>query len=156
MKLLLKKKGMKKINCILLVDDDEATNFLHMDIIEESGIAENVFTALNGQEGLDYLQKEGKFAGGNEQYPRPNLIFLDINMPLMDGFEFLRRYKQLNPSLRADILIVFLTTSNSQRDKTQAKEMELAHGFYTKPLTLEMLNELHQELQTPGILILPK
>ena len=82
-----------KLNCILLVDDDEPTNFLNQMVIEELDIAEQIRVAQNGQEALTYLKKTGI---GDENFPLPDLILLDINMPAMNGWEFLERYRKLN------------------------------------------------------------
>lgn len=81
----------KKVKCILLIDDDEPTNFLHKIVISDSGRAEKVVEVQSGFEALDYLEKmeDGK-------YPQPDLIFLDINMPAMNGWEFLEEYDKLD------------------------------------------------------------
>jgi len=85
----------KKLSCVLLVDDDEPTNFLNRIILEEAGCAERIEVAQSGQAALSYLQKAGEHGPGGVVYPNPSLIFLDINMPAMDGWEFLSRYKTL-------------------------------------------------------------
>lgn len=138
---------MKKIECILLVDDSTSTNFFHKKLIEISGEAESVFEAENGLEALDYMNKEGKF---NASHPRPNIIFLDINMPKMDGFEFLENYAKLDDTKKADIIIVFLTTSNWTKDKVKAIESKLVYDFIEKPLTKKTLQRIctyYRELQ---------
>lgn len=130
---------MKKIDCILLVDDSTSTNFYHKKLIEISGEAESVFEAENGLEALDYMNKKGKFT---TSHPRPNIIFLDINMPKMDGFEFLENYAKLDDAKKADIIIVFLTTSNWTKDKIKAIESKLVYDFIEKPLKKETLQDI--------------
>ena len=122
---------MKKINCILLVDDSPSTNFYHKKIIEISGETENIFEVENGLEALNYICRKGKF---RTNHPRPNIIFLDINMPKMDGFEFLENYAKLPKKKRADIIIVFLTTSNWIKDKIKAISSDLVYDYIEKPL----------------------
>ena len=77
----------KKLNCILLVDDDPDDNFYHQIIINEMNIVNHIDIAINGIEAITYLKKEN-------QIP-PEIIFLDINMPKMNGWEFLEQYKHL-------------------------------------------------------------
>lgn len=137
---------MKKINCILLVDDDSTTNFLNEELILDLGIAEQVHIAYNGQEALDYINLHGKYKGFSKKtHARPNLIFLDINMPLMDGFEFLEHYDKLPKSKKADIVIVFLTTSDAQKDKIQAVANNLIADFIQKPLRKDELMKIRDQ-----------
>jgi len=83
----------KKLNCILLVDDDPEDNFFHQIIINEMKIVKNIDTVRNGIEEIAYFKKEN-------QIP-PNLIFLDINMPKMNGWEFLEEFNNLNAAQKA-------------------------------------------------------
>ncbi len=136
---------MRKINCVLLVDDSISTNFYNKKIIELSGEVNNVYEAENGLEALDYIHQRGKF--NSASYPRPNIIFLDINMPKMDGFEFLENYAKLPQKKRADMLIVFLTTSNWTKDKIKAIESGLVYDFIEKPLKEEDLRKIKNYYQ---------
>ncbi|MEP7376760.1 MAG: response regulator [Chitinophagaceae bacterium] len=124
----------QKLNCVLVIDDDEPTNFFTQMILEESGCTHHIKIAQSGQEALDYLiQSE---AGNNPVlYPCPDLIFLDINMPAMDGWEFLEECKKLNVDSR--IIVVMLTTSLFPEDKLRAERMPEISGFENKPLTEE-------------------
>jgi CheY-like chemotaxis protein len=127
---------MKKLNCILVIDDDEPTNFFTQMIIEESGLATHVKIVQSGPEALEYLIKSE--SGDAENYPSPDLIFLDINMPAMDGWEFLEEYKQIKKGTDPDkIIIVMLTTSLFPEDRSKASHMKEISGFENKPLTAE-------------------
>jgi CheY-like chemotaxis protein len=124
----------QKLKCILVIDDDEPTNFFTRMILEESGCADHIKMVQSGQEALDYLLKSE--SGDNAAlYPSPDLIFLDINMPAMDGWEFLDEYRKLNVMSR--ILVVMLTTSLFPEDKLKAENMPEISGFENKPLTAE-------------------
>ncbi|EZH74507.1 hypothetical protein ATO12_12110 [Aquimarina atlantica] len=127
---------MKKINCILLVDDSPSTNFFNKKMIQITNIAHEVHDVYNGIEALDYIHKKGKFKETNSQkeFPKPNIIFLDINMPLMDGFEFLEHYSKIPKEKRAEMIIVFLTTSNWSKDKMKAFDTSMIHDYIEKPL----------------------
>jgi CheY-like chemotaxis protein len=135
-----------KLNSVLLIDDDEPTNFYTQLIIEESGCADHVQVAQGGREALNYLSKTQQQTGeNNNSYLPPDLIFLDINMPAMDGWEFLDEYKKLHKDRRGKIIVVMLTTSLNPDDKAKANEMPEIAGFESKPLTEEKLNKILKE-----------
>ncbi|WP_373512972.1 response regulator [Persicitalea sp.] len=127
----------KKLNCILLVDDDDDDNFYHQIIISEMDIVNNIDTANNGIEAMAYLK--------NENISPPDLIFLDLNMPKMNGWEFLDAYKNLSLAQKAKVLIVILTTSANPDDIKRAKEIQDVTGFETKPLSKEFLTEILEQ-----------
>ncbi|QKX04801.1 response regulator [Aquimarina sp. TRL1] len=135
---------MKKVNCILLVDDSPSTNFFNKKLIQVADIANEVYEALNGIEALDFLLKQGKFSEehSSKKFPRPNIIFLDINMPLMDGFEFLEHYSKIKKKVRADMIVVFLTTSNWCKDRIKALDNTLIFDYIEKPLELSKLKTI--------------
>jgi CheY-like chemotaxis protein len=127
----------RKLNCILLIDDDEPTNFLHKFVIEKTGFAEKCVTVQNGQEALDYLKREE-----DGKYPQPDLIFLDINMPRMNGWEFLDEYEKLEKAQKGNIVVVMLTTSLDPSDKEKAEKKIGINEFMSKPLTAENVEEI--------------
>jgi len=131
-----------KINCVLLVDDNPATNFLNKKIIKDTGMANNIHVALNGKEALDYIHNKAKFH--DKVYPKANIIFLDINMPVMNGFEFLEHYKDLEEELKSGIILVFLTTSNWSKDKSKANTNGLIFDFIEKPLSEKKFKDICQ------------
>ncbi len=126
----------QKLNCVLVIDDDEPTNFFTHLILEESGCTNHVRIVQSGLEALDYLTRS-EAGKDTALYPGPDLIFLDINMPAMDGWEFLEEYKKLN--VMSSIIVVMLTTSLFPEDKIRAEKMPEISGFENKPLTGEKL-----------------
>lgn len=124
---------MKKIDRILLVDDDEITNFVHESLIIDAGVAEQVLIAHNGQEALTLLQQR-------QEEKSPSLIFVDINMPVMNGFEFLSAYQQLAESGPA-ATVVMLTSSLNSKDIERTKKTGIAE-FLSKPLTSDKLKKV--------------
>lgn len=131
----------KKLNCVLLIDDDFATNFINKTIINKLGIAEHVQVVLNGKEALDYLSNQGKFES-DEGFPHPQLIFLDINMPVMDGWEFAQAYQNLPTEKKGEIVVVMLTSSFNPDDKSKADAFTDIADFRNKILTVEVLNDI--------------
>lgn len=129
----------RKLNCVLLIDDDEPTNFLNQIIIESAGCADQIKTMQSGEEALDYLTHKCNCNGAP---PCPDLIFLDINMPAMNGWEFLERYRKLSDQNKGKVMIVMLTTSLFPEDKLHAKEIPEISAFENKPLTEEKLDNI--------------
>lgn len=128
-----------KLNCILLVDDDEPTNFLNKMVVEDFDCAKTIKIADSGQDALSYLEKA---AGPHGDPSSPDLIFLDINMPAMNGWEFLERYSGLDEQHKANVVIVMLTTSLNPDDRAKAGSIPDVSGFETKPLTPEKLHAI--------------
>ncbi|QHT66252.1 response regulator [Rhodocytophaga rosea] len=126
---------MNKLSCILLVDDDNITNFANQMLIEDMEITEQVLVAFNGLEAIELIKKQC------EVDCCPELILLDINMPVMNGFEFLETYKELEFVHKQSVVILMLTTSLNPKDVEQMKE-EPIKGFLTKPLTEIMIRDL--------------
>jgi len=124
----------KKLNCILLVDDDDGTNFLHTMVIEDANIVENILVALDGEEALEII------INVENKYPKPDLVFLDINMPRMNGWEFLEELHKIDK--QKPLIIVMLTASLNPDDLKRAEAIPDIKYFKNKPLNLKMLEEI--------------
>jgi CheY-like chemotaxis protein len=124
---------------ILLVDDDSIANFIHQKLIQRSALADRVETLLNGKAALDYLN------GLNVEAEFPSLILLDINMPVMDGWEFLDEFEKNKKLNTLPTKIVILTTSLNLDDKMKAEKHQLVTAFKNKPLTEETIEALLKE-----------
>jgi len=132
----------KKLNCVLLVDDDDATNFLNRKVIQKAGIAQHVETTLNGSEAIEYLTNKGKYEKSADEFPNPDLILLDINMPIMDGWKFLSEYKKLDDSRKSKMTIIMLTSSDDSNDRRRASEIEDVAEYKNKPLFVKNFDEI--------------
>jgi len=122
-----------QLNCILLIDDNDDDNFYHRIILRETCIAKHIQVAETGYEALDFLKKTER---------APELIFLDINMPGMNGWEFLERFRTLGSGRKQDAVIIMLTTSLNPADKKKAASIPEINGFEFKPLTNEMIERI--------------
>lgn len=132
----------QKLNCILLIDDDLATNFINKRIIQKANLTEHVYVTLNGKEAIDYLCKKGKFESTTNEFPQPQLILLDINMPVMDGWEFIEAFQNLNIEDKEDISIVMLSSSFNPADRAKAESIKAISDFKQKPMSKEDLLEI--------------
>lgn len=115
---------------ILLVDDDPDCRMLIRDVIAECRVSNRVFEVANGREALDFLHRRGAFADA----PRPGLVYLDIEMPGLDGQETLRQIKS-DPGLR-DIPVVMMTGVADERQMTLAAANG-ANSYTIKPANAE-------------------
>lgn len=125
----------------MLIDDDEPTNFLSSIIIEGADCTEHIQIEDSGQKALNYLMKSREYGFANKDYPRPDLIFLDINMPAMNGWEFLEKYQEIFKDY-GEVIIIMLTTSLNPDDKAKAEKIPVITGFEIKPLTAELLDRV--------------
>ena len=105
-----------KLGEVLLVDDYDADNFMHEMLFDEMGVSKRVTVATNAIEALEYLPTPK-----NGQYPRPELILLDINMPIMNGWDFLKVYQSLDDNARGDVVLMMVTTSLNPDDREAAR-----------------------------------
>ena len=132
---------MRKLERILLIDDDIVNNFLNIRIIENLHLANEIKTFLNGEEAIHYLEwycvQEGKKC--------PELILLDLNMPVMDGFEFLNIFNKLKFK-KQHVEIAILTSSQDDRDLKRVKSFGIQY-YLNKPLTKENLRNLMDNIQ---------
>lgn len=123
----------------MLIDDSRHDNFFHERIITKGNFAEKVVAIETAKEALAYLRsRRVKGESG------PELIFLDINMPGMNGWDFLSEYDNWNSQLEHPVIVVMLTTSDNPDDEKKAMNSKGVSHFKTKPLTTEMLDEIFE------------
>jgi CheY-like chemotaxis protein len=123
---------------ILMADDDEEDRDLTRDALQDSRLANEMKFVVDGQDLMDYLRHEGRYADGSVDAPRPGIILLDLNMPKKDGREALAEIKA-DESLRR-IPVVVLTTSKDEQDVLGTYDLGV-NSFITKPVTFTGLVE---------------
>ena len=126
---------MKKVAHILLIDDDNTTNFFNKIVIKKADVCDNVHSVLTAQDAVEYLQ--ARYVGGQ---PLPDVIFLDINMPEMNGWEFMEVYTGLDIP-KDNISIYMLSSSQNDEDVQLAKSHPLITDFLKKPLNASQLTD---------------
>jgi CheY-like chemotaxis protein len=121
----------------MLVDDNDTDNFISKRIIEITKFAKRIEVKNSGKSALEYLERE-QFNAKN----LPDIIFLDINMPIVDGFVFLFEFEMFPDEVKNKCKIVILSSSDNKRDIEKIVDNDYVVKFVTKPLTEQALNEI--------------
>ena len=127
---------MKPVN-VLIVDDDKLFVFLTKKTINGTKIATNVTEFTDGQEAIEYLKQNAV-----NRDALPDIIFLDLSMPIMDGWEFIEEYKTVKPQMHKDIKLFIFSSSISPHDIERAKNIGEVSDFIIKPLVSEKFVEM--------------
>jgi CheY-like chemotaxis protein len=125
------------LESVMLIDDNKHDNFFHETAINDTGLAKSVSKYLCAEKALSFLSE----VASNEA-SIPTLILLDINMPGMSGWDFLKEYEKLPATAQQKSVIIMLTTSCNPNDFERAKTQPALRGFLNKPLTEEMFGEI--------------
>ena len=120
----------KTIDLVMLVDANDTDNFISKRIIEITKFANEVEVKNSGKKALDYLRENG-----DNDEKLPDLIFLDINMPIVDGFVFLYEFEKFNQAIKDKCKVVILSSSDNKRDIDKIVNNDHVVKFITKPLT---------------------
>ncbi|MCU0352272.1 MAG: response regulator [Cytophagales bacterium] len=133
---------MSKVHTVLLIDDDEINNLICTKIIKKNDFAEHIETSLGARQALNYLQEA---ISGNTNKPVPDLIFLDINMPAMNGWDFLDQYEKIEALKDRDVILIMLSSSMYVDDINRAKTYPSVSDYITKPLTAAHLQQITEK-----------
>jgi CheY-like chemotaxis protein len=125
------------MDLVMLVDDNDTDNFISKRIIEITKFAKRVEVKGSGKSALDYL-KEFQ----NDPANLPSVIFLDINMPIVDGFVFLYEFEKFSELVRSKCKVIILSSSDNKRDIDKIVNNNHVIKFITKPLTETALDEI--------------
>ena len=132
----------KKYHAIMLVDDNEIDNLINQKMIEASGICEHIFIHSGAKSAIEFLKNIEKLVKGNLNLYLPEIIFLDIDMPLMDGFQFLEEFEKLSDIIKNHSKVVMLTSSLNPQDMSKAKKNQYVMKYLNKPLTQDSIKKI--------------
>lgn len=127
----------RPLDCIMLIEDCEADTYLHSKIIRDVGVAKDVVAVSCGDEALEYLRRKEPSATA-----QPELIFLDINTPGREGWDFIQEFDAFDDSVKDKTVIVMLSGSLNPDDRDRALALPLIKEYRTKPLTRHALREI--------------
>ena len=127
----------RSIDIVMLVDDNDTDNFISKRIIEITKFAKRVEVKGSGKAALEYLRENE-----NKSEDLPSLIFLDINMPIVDGFVFLYEFEKFNEIVKSKCKVIILSSSDNKRDIDKIVNNNHVIKFITKPLTEIAVDEI--------------
>ena len=133
---------MRKINSIMLVDDDTSTSRFHEIVIKSLQIIDKITFAKNEKDALDYLLQKGSYQNKQDDFIQPKIIFIDLNMPVMDGFRFVELYTKTEEFLKHSPKIIVLSTTLIPEEKERIAKDENVYQFLNKPLTKPIISNL--------------
>ena len=122
---------------VMLVDDNEIDNIINEKIIEANSFADNILVFQTGQDALDYLNDNQ-----NNEEDLPEIVFLDINMPIMDGFQFLEDFEKFSETVLNKCKIIMLSSSISPKDIDRAASSKYVKKYLNKPLNARYLEAI--------------
>jgi CheY-like chemotaxis protein len=123
----------RKFKLVLLIDDDPIINYINKRLIEIHGIAENIVCFVSSQQALEFLKKSVIY---------PEIIFLDISMPVMDGFDFVQEYESFPDSMKSRTRIVVLSSTEDPDELERINNNKIFSQFLAKPLNIDQLKSL--------------
>ncbi|MDX2249371.1 MAG: response regulator [Bacteroidia bacterium] len=132
---------MTLINRALIIDDDEVNNFICIKNLRDLNFAQHASYCTRGREGLDILASAAK----NHPEEFPDVIFLDINMPVMSAWEFLEEYKKIQASFPRKVYLFILSSSVYRKDIERSSQYEVVTDYIIKPLNKEKLIQIQEK-----------
>lgn len=127
-----------KYNNVVLIDDNEVDNLINQKLMKTTKFARLIYTYTSGKSALEFFKNIDK----NPDFPSeliPDLVLLDINMPLMNGFLFIESFNKLSKRVTENTKIIILTSSANPQDIQKASEMDVVVEYLPKPLNKEKL-----------------
>ena len=135
------KPPLTKYKSVMIIDDNDIDNFINERILKSALFSENVYVHTSAKSALEFLKNLEQVKNVPKELI-PNYIFLDLNMPIMDGFQFMDIFQQLSEEFQSAIKIVILTTSLNPSDVETSKKYKNEIKFLYKPLNETMLKDM--------------
>ncbi len=126
---------------VMLIDDNEIDNLINQKMIEASGITQHIYIHTGARSAIEFLNNIEGLEGLSSQV-LPDVIFLDIDMPLMDGFQFLDEFEQMGDEIKNKCRVVMLTSSINPQDVNKSKKYSYVKKYINKPLSHQNLEKL--------------
>lgn len=131
----------KKYKKVMLIDDNEIDNLINQKMIEAAAITENIYTHTGAKSAIEFLRNMEKLKNATDVLP--DVIFLDIDMPLMDGFQFLDEFEKLSNNTKKMCKIIMLTSSINPQDFDRSKKYSSVKLYLNKPLSQESIQKVN-------------
>ena len=128
---------MKTINTLAIIDDDDIYQYGVKRMLSSTPLVERIITFSDGEEALDFFT-----ANLNNTDTLPDLVFLDLNMPIVDGWQFLEQYAALKDNIQKEVAIFVTSSSKNPDDFLKARSIAEVRDYIVKPLTLEIFQEI--------------
>ena len=128
---------MKKINTVCIIDDDDIYKFTTSHLLKKTDLVNKIILFSNGLKAINFLKDE---IGNKENIP--DILFLDVNMPVMDGWEFLEEYLLIKPMIPKTVAIYMVSSSVDEKDVLKAKSISTLSGYLVKPISSQNIMEV--------------
>ena len=133
---------VKKLPIIGLIDDDKIFHFILTSIIDENKLAESILSFFDGEKAIQYLTENKT---NNEKIP--DVLFLDINMPVMDGWMFIEEYARIKPDITKKVLVFMLSSSMNPIDIERAGKISEISNYIIKPIKIEEVKKIFTDYE---------
>ncbi|MBK6265748.1 response regulator [Marivirga sp. S37H4] len=133
---------MSKYHSVMLIDDNEIDNLINQKMVEAARLSDYIYTHTGAKSAIEFLKNIEQLEKDVVESVLPDVIFLDIDMPLMDGFQFLEEFNKLKDTTINKCKIIMLTSSINPQDVSKSKKYEAVKKYLNKPLSQESLTDL--------------
>lgn len=132
---------MNKVKLACIIDDDDIFRFIMKKHLTVQNIAEEIISFENGEEAINF------FINNNDADLLPDLVFLDINMPVMDGWQFIEKFEKIHDDLKKEVVLFMVSSSVDDRDISRAKNTKVISEYLVKPLDNSTLKNIIQKIE---------